>query len=70
MRSRGAIAVTEIDAEIPPAKKFWMKIFASDTSAILTDSFPTDSVSCFYVKTETERDANIDKTLISWHVFI
>lgn len=55
MRSSGAIAVTEIDAEIPPAKKSLKKIFISDTSAILTNSSPTDSVNYFHVTTETKK---------------
>lgn len=65
MRSSGAIAVTEIDAEIPPAKKSRKKILISDTSAILTNSSTTDSVVCFHVTTETKRDIIIDKVLIS-----
>lgn len=66
MRSSGAIAVTETDAEIPPAKKSLKKILISDTSAILTNSFATDSVLCFHdiMESRTKR-RSIDKTLIS-----
>lgn len=35
MRSSGALAVTEMAAEIPPARKSLMKIFTSETAVIL-----------------------------------